>query len=133
MAFAFAGTFLAFFIVTGYAINKEFSVSDYKSSFFAADSRLGPMITKVREGIALLKASPRLVYETSNKKDSGKLIRKQIAFAVLDKSKGTVFEQKYWINQEDLEKTNKSGIITLEPVSNKDWLEVKVKWWKKKL
>lgn len=83
-------------------------------------------VANVRTGIEKLKASSLLKYETSNGKDSGTLIRKEVAFAIADNNGGSIMERRYWIEQSDL-----SGGRRTELVSSDETHDVRIKtlWW----
>src|SRR3989344_8126 len=97
-----------------FASSREVSIFNFKTLFRNAGNL--PMSEKIRDGIALLKASPPLAYTTGNGKDSGGILKQQIALAILDLNTGEVFEYRMWVSGE-----------YIDPASNP--LHVRVLWW----
>ncbi|MBI2063059.1 MAG: hypothetical protein HYT61_02350 [Candidatus Yanofskybacteria bacterium] len=95
------------------------------------------ILQKIQEGMDLLRKSPPLIFETKNKKPTSELVRKQIAFALLDTESGDIFEQRVWVREQDIKNYKKTGVITLEPcvtcyiapINNDKKININVKWW----
>ncbi len=58
---------------------------------------------KITEGIALLKSSPALQYETIDGRNESELKRRQIALAILDTKSGKLQEVRVWAKESELE------------------------------
>ncbi|MFH1769626.1 MAG: hypothetical protein ABH833_03095 [Parcubacteria group bacterium] len=113
MLFVGAGTSKNFFI---FPASEKYEIKDVDQ--------------KIKEGISLLKSSPPLQYETSNGTHSGALRKKQIAFAILDKKTGDIFEKRFWMDESQAQKARETGILSLVPLENDpDPLRVTVRWW----
>lgn len=102
---------------------------------------------KLEEGKILLKNSPPLAYreETDVKKlkngkkvYSQKLARKEISLAVLDLEAGEVFEKRYWLDMQDIEKAdsirknyldNANNLPKFMPENINEEFTVSVNWW----
>lgn len=87
------------------------------------------MAEKIAKGIELLKDSPPLLYETTGKNLKGNLVRKQIAFAVLDQNTGSIFEKRVWVKEKDIKNVGKTGVINLESAMPGEPLDIEVQWW----
>ncbi|MDP3697735.1 MAG: hypothetical protein Q8R55_07050 [Candidatus Taylorbacteria bacterium] len=90
------------------------------------------ILEKVEDGKKLLADSPPLaIVERGVKK-------KEIAIAILDAKTGEVFERRYWIENQDIQKANEFRTNTcgredhfpyLLPISNRPDFFVVVNWW----
>lgn len=92
------------------------------------------LLEKVEEGKKLLKNSPPLEFIEKQKK----IIRKQIAFAILNIETGEVFEKRYWLDNKDIDlantlrstyQLNPGNLPRLMPVDPNEDFEIKNNWW----
>jgi len=96
----------------------------------SADYNFENIDKKIAEGMALLKVSSPLEYETTNGKKSGGLLRRQIALAILDKKTGNIFEKRVWVEQDSLKEVKKTGLIELIPEEGgPSVFNISVGWW----
>lgn len=87
------------------------------------------LLSKIKEGLALLKKSPPLKYDT---------LRKQISLAILDKNTGEIFERRVWVSENEIKNYKKTGTINLEPAElwksdlhsyYESPISIVVRWW----
>lgn len=145
--FLVSGVVLAgFFVWTNFDYAKEVTVvNEPMVTVTASPVPQFTILEKIREGIELLRKSPPLGYETKYymikkgaKVKTGDLVRKQVAFAILNQNTGEVFEQRVWVREQEIKNYKKTGVLNLEPVallrsdldSNyRDRISIVVKWW----
>lgn len=92
------------------------------------------LLEKVSEGKKLLKVSRDLRFVERK----GKLIRREIALAVLNITTGEIFEKRYWLDESDINKaiylranyvTNPGNMPKFMSVDINDEFSVSVNWW----
>jgi len=90
------------------------------------------IVEKIEEGIGMLKSSAPLVYETtSSDNESGSIVKKQIALAILNVVTGDVEEHRVWAKENEIEEAYKTGVVNIEmdeAYGDPD-LEIKATWW----
>ncbi|MBI4160383.1 MAG: hypothetical protein HY506_00555 [Candidatus Yanofskybacteria bacterium] len=93
---------------------------------------------KVKEGMVLLEKSAPLKYQTTNGRDSGALLRKQIALAIMNKDTGEIFERRIWVSEGEIKNYHRTGVINIEtePILNTSVrslngndLHIAANWW----
>jgi len=114
------------FLWTSFISGKEINV---KNTPLLSPSPPLNMEEKIQEGISLLKSSLPLEYQTKNGKPNGTLVKKQIALAILDKTTGKVFEKRVWVKEDEIRNYKKTGLMTFEPASTNEDLDIQPKWW----
>lgn len=82
------------------------------------------LLSKIQEGIELLKKSLPLKYDKS---------KKEIALAILNKDTGEIFEQRVWVREDEIKNYKKTGVISLQPVvrspTSNNTPDIKINWW----
>jgi len=85
---------------------------------------------KIDAGVSLLSHTQSLLYTT--KKVAGKqvVIDKQIALAILNTNTGDVYERKFWVSDDAIQKYAKTRTLSLEAIPNSmDMSTIQVDWW----
>ena len=128
---------IVFFISTNLDYAKEVVVVNESISPTVSETVQFTMLDKIKEGRELLRKSSPLEYETKYytlkrgvKIKTGDLVRKQVALAVLNKNTGEVFEQRFWVKEQDIKNYKKTKIINVQLVSSgADTGALNVNWW----
>jgi len=131
-ALFFATLSAGFFISTDFDYAKEVVIVNTPAAELGISIASAPpiMLEKISEGMSLLRVSPPLLYETKNKKATGELIRKQVALAILNTETDEIFEQRFWINEQDIKNYKKTGIISVELVPSVTNIgQIEISWW----
>lgn len=130
MSKIFSIVFLAILLIASIAIlaRREILIT-FKKLPLVGQKAPTPIADKVGEGIALLKISQPLKYETSNGADTGALIKKQIALAILDTATGEVFEKRIWVSEREINQSAITGVVHAQPDDPSDPLRIDIQWW----
>lgn len=113
----------------GFASAKEFNAAGANVSQGTPEPKVAVPTEKISEAIKLLKDSPPLLYETTNKNLTGNLVRKQIALAIFNISTGEIFQKIVWVKEADIKNYKKAGFVNLTPAIPGETLDLRVNWW----
>ena len=92
------------------------------------------LLDKIKEGRELLKSSPPLKFVERN----GRIVRKEVALAILNIETGKVFERRYWLDEVDIDKatylrnnylSNSNNLPRFMPKDIKEMFIVITNWW----
>jgi len=108
---------------------KEFDVIASNSLAPTPINKVALTADRISQGIKLLKDSPPLLYETTKKNLAGNLVRKQIAFAILNTNTGEIFQKRVWVKDVDIQNSKKIGIVPLTPANQNETLNIQAVWW----
>lgn len=115
------------FVLSGFDHAQEITIFNEPNTKSENTTPTFTIFQKIQEAKILLSKSQPLLFETKNKKQTGELVKKQVALAILNKNTGEIFEQRFWVSENEIKNYKKTGTINIEQIPSQTSIDIK--WW----